>query len=123
MSFGTKAVNWISIIFGGLVGAFTGWYIYQRTMARARELEAEESDNVRHSVAHTGQPPPEFSDDPESQAAATTLAQQDDVVDFLDEGSRPSRDRYEDEFTDDDDVFNHGDGDKDAIDMHRQQSR
>jgi len=30
MSAGTKAINWISIIGGAVIGAFTGWYIYQR---------------------------------------------------------------------------------------------
>jgi len=30
MSAGTKAINWASIIGGAMLGAFTGWYIYQR---------------------------------------------------------------------------------------------
>ncbi len=123
MSVGAKAVNWVSISVGGLVGAFTGWYIYQRTMARARQLETDENADVRHSISHTGRPPPEFSDDPEAQAAATTLAQPDDAVDFLDEESSPSRDGYRDEFTDDGDDFIQGDGDDDAIDMHRRQRK
>jgi uncharacterized membrane protein YdjX (TVP38/TMEM64 family) len=122
MSFGAKAVNWISIFVGGLVGLFTGLYIYQRTMDRARQLEAEEQANVRQSIARSGAPPPEFLDDPEAQAAAATIGQEDDDVDFFDESS-PSRDGYTDGFTDDDDVFNQGDGDEGAIDVHRQQSK
>jgi hypothetical protein len=30
MSAGAKALNWISIIGGGVIGAFTGWYIYRK---------------------------------------------------------------------------------------------
>lgn len=121
MSAGTKALNWISIVVGGLVGAFTGYYIYQRTMARARQLEEEENADVRNAVAHTGHPPAEFMDDPEAQAAATGLAQPDDGADFFEEDeSSPNLDGYRDEFTDDDDVFNQGDEEGNAIDMHRQ---
>jgi uncharacterized membrane protein YdjX (TVP38/TMEM64 family) len=123
MTFGAKTLNWISIFISALVGAFTGYYIYQRTMARARQLEADENASVRNAVTHTGRPPAEFADDPEAQAADSTLAQYDDDVDFLDEDSIPSRDGYRDEFTEDDDVFDQGDGDDDAIDMHRQQSK
>lgn len=122
MSSGAKALNWISIFVGGLVGIFTGWYIYQRTMARARQLEAEDQANAQDSAARSGAPPPEFSDDPEAQAAALTVGQEIDDVDFFDDSS-PSRDDYQDDFTDDDDVFNQGDGDKDAIDMDSRQSR
>jgi uncharacterized membrane protein YdjX (TVP38/TMEM64 family) len=123
MSTGTKALNWISIAIGGLVGLFTGWYIYQRTMDRARHLEAEEQANVRQSVSHTGAPLPEFTDDPEAQAAATISSRGDDEVDFFDDESSPSRGLYRDEFADDDNVFRSGDGDEDAIDLHRQQSQ
>lgn len=124
MSAGAKAVNWISIIISGLVGAFTGWYIYQRTMARARQLEAEESANVRRSISYTGRPPAEFTDDPEAQAAATALGQEDDGVDLFDEESSPEQDDYRDEIAyHDNDVFIQGDGDGDTIDMHKQQSK
>lgn len=42
MDAGTKAINYTSIAIGGILGASVGWIIYQRTMARARELEIEE---------------------------------------------------------------------------------
>lgn len=122
MSLGAKAVNWISISISALVGAFTGYYIYQRTIARARQLEAEENVTARDPTIHTGQAPADFSDDPEAQATATLL-QQDDLVDFLDEESSPSQDVYSDEFNDDDDVFERGDGDEDAIDMDRHRTK
>lgn len=42
MDTGTKMINYASIAFGGILGASVGWIIYQRTIARARELEIEE---------------------------------------------------------------------------------
>ena len=87
MSAGTKAVNWGSIILGAVLGIAVGWYIYRRTMQRARELEAEEE------VAITGQRPVaghvrRFSDEPDEERTATLL--EDDQIDFLnpDEGYR-----------------------------------
>ncbi|KAI5776561.1 hypothetical protein EDC01DRAFT_625209 [Geopyxis carbonaria] len=42
----TKAVNWCSIVGGLLLGAILGWVIYTRTMARTRQLEAEEHSRI-----------------------------------------------------------------------------
>ena len=87
MSAGTKAVNWGSIILGAVLGIAVGWYIYRRTMQRARALETEEE------VAITGQRPVadhvrRFSDEPDEERTATLL--EDDQIDFLnpDEGYR-----------------------------------
>lgn len=41
MSAGAKAVNYVSMVLGGVLGATVGLIIYRRTMARAAELEAE----------------------------------------------------------------------------------
>lgn len=126
MSTAARVINWISIVIGLLIGAFTGWYIYQKTMARAKQLEAEERANVRDSVQQSGAPPPEFTDEPEAQVAASTVAnREDDAPDYFDEESspRPGSREYRDEFTDDedaDDVFGGGDGDEEeAIGLHR----
>ncbi|KAL2005618.1 hypothetical protein VTN00DRAFT_10111 [Thermoascus crustaceus] len=135
MSAVSKAVNITSIIITVGIGIFTGWYIYKRTLARAKELEAEERANIRQSLqadhaAH--RPHRAFSDDPEANAAATTLARDeeedigfyddvdDDNVDLIvDDGDSdsasgtkrpqaegaPPRDTngaYRDEFTDND---------------------
>lgn len=101
-----------------------------RTLARAKELEAEERAGIRQSVQNdhaTGRPHQDFSDDPSVNAAATTLARDEeerlgfydadaDNIDIVVEGddindSRSDR-RYRDEFTDNDsDVFGDGDGD------------
>jgi len=115
MPLGTKAVNWASIFIGAMIGAFTGLYIYQKTMARAQELEAEEAANARDTTRRTGVPARTFSDDPEAQAAST-LAREDDAVDYFDESeSASSAPDYQDEYTDneEEDVFGHGDDDQD----------
>lgn len=41
MDRGTKIVNYVSMAAFGILGAVLGYVIYRRTMARARELEAE----------------------------------------------------------------------------------
>ncbi|ETN43741.1 uncharacterized protein HMPREF1541_02900 [Cyphellophora europaea CBS 101466] len=110
MSAGTKALNWISIAFFGIVGASVGYYIYQKTMARARELEAEEAAAVHDSVRRTGAPPKQFTDDPEAQEAAQMLAEED-TMDYFDEDPASNDTRqYRDESTDDEDPFRRGDG-------------
>lgn len=117
MDANTKALNWASVIIGLVVGALTAWFIFRRTIARARELEAEEERGGR-----TTSQVPEFSDDPEEQAATATLIR-DDQIDFL--GPEGRRDEYRDEFSEDeDDVFRFGDGPGDeerGISLGRQQ--
>ncbi|KAH1495892.1 hypothetical protein LV164_000309 [Aspergillus fumigatus] len=136
MSAASKAVNICSIILTIGIGVFTGWYIYRRTLARAKELEAKERADIRRSLqadhaAH--RPHGSFSEDPDVNTAATTLARDeeerigfndfdDDNVDLViddDSGSEISPNLtkkqfpgpYRDEFTDNDsDVFGDGDG-------------
>jgi hypothetical protein len=106
-------------------------------LARAEELEAEERANIRQSLqadhaAH--RPHRSFSDDPAANAAAKTLARDEEeqigfhddfdddnvdlVVDDSDNENSPRAKKggidspYRDEFTDNDsDVFGAGDGD------------
>jgi len=111
MTTGDRAINYGSMILGAIIGTGTGLYIYRRTMARARELEAEEANNVRDATRRTGRPPPEFSDDPEAQVAANTLARDDDGIDFFDD-SPNEQPIYRDETDGEDDVFGKGDGDE-----------
>ena len=105
MDAGTKAINWISIIFGVLLGIATGWLIYTRTLARSRQLETE----GRMGARHTATQPTDFSDDPEEQTATAMLIQ-DDQIDFLDQATDSG---YQDELADDEDnVFRYADGDE-----------
>ncbi|KAF4767960.1 hypothetical protein N7455_012433 [Penicillium solitum] len=126
MSAGSKAVNICSIILTVGIGIFTGWYIYQRTLARAKELEAQERADIRDSLqadhaAH--RPHRRFSEDPDVNKASTTLARDeeerlgftdldDDNVDLVlgddSDSDQPgpwknsTRRSYHDEFTDND---------------------
>ena len=111
MSGGAKAINYISIAVGAIVGMSVGVYIYRKTMSRAAELEEEEANAVHDSARRTGAPPKQFTDDPEAQAAAGTLAEQD-TMDYFDEDAVESNPRpYADGYSDDDDPFGRGDGD------------
>ena len=112
MPLGTKILNWTSIILFGLLGAFVGWFIYKKTMQRARELEANEEDRVQDSVRRTGRIPTEFADDPEAQRAAGTLARPEDDEDdmaYFDDDDAPRLQSYRDQGADEDDVFAKGD--------------
>ncbi|KAL8972053.1 MAG: hypothetical protein Q9183_000753 [Haloplaca sp. 2 TL-2023] len=118
----TKAINWISILGGFLLGAITGWLIYRkytfpirvrtrtwltdpRTKARAKEIESEEQAKSQRSGSRSG----DFMDDTDGQAATATLLR-DDQIDFRNDHDLQE---YRDEFADDDDnVFQYGDGDE-----------
>ena len=52
MSTGDKAVNYLSMGAGGLVGLAVGWLVYRRTMARADELAAEDQQQQRRRRRH-----------------------------------------------------------------------
>ncbi|KUJ22729.1 uncharacterized protein LY89DRAFT_680847 [Mollisia scopiformis] len=103
MDAGTKAVNYASIIFGSILGAAVGWIIYQRTMARAKELEIEELEagTAASSRERT------YSDGEVDLDAAALM--NDDDISLWDNDAR--EEGYRDEFTDDDepDVFASGD--------------
>ncbi|KAL4781460.1 hypothetical protein BJX76DRAFT_16712 [Aspergillus varians] len=127
MSTATKLVNVFGIIITAGVGGFTGWYIYKRTMARAKELEDRERDDLRDSLLADHAPnraQHSFSDDPNANGAAKFSARDeeerigfdDDNVDLViddDDDRSPIRSKspYRDEFTDNEsDVFRDGDG-------------
>ena len=120
MTAGTRAINYISIAVGIAVGVVTGWYIYQKTMARAQQLEEEEADKVRDTNRRAGLPARGYSDDPEAQVAAGPLADDIDYFDDNDE-AEPEHGVYRDQF-DSEDVFEQGDGEDDgpAIGLHTQ---
>ena len=98
MSSGTKAVNWMSIIFGMVFGVVTGWYIYRRTTARARELEAAEEEAVAGRGRQRRLPSFPSSVRRFSDERDTATLLEDDRIDFLDQEG----DGYKDDFADDD---------------------
>jgi uncharacterized membrane protein YdjX (TVP38/TMEM64 family) len=126
MSAGTRAINYISIAVGVTVGIVTGWYIYQKTMARAQQLEEEEANNIRDTTRRTGMPPRVYSDDPEAQVATTALAEDEaegDDIDYFDDTDESAAEigAYRDQ-SNSEDVFGQGDDEEDgpAIGLHSQ---
>jgi uncharacterized membrane protein YdjX (TVP38/TMEM64 family) len=68
----TRIVNYASIAAGGLLGIGLGYYIYQRTVARAQQLELEESQRLTRTPGSGGSGDGYFEtplDDPEAFAA------------------------------------------------------
>ncbi|KAL9635767.1 MAG: hypothetical protein Q9204_002505 [Flavoplaca sp. TL-2023a] len=116
MDASSKAINWISIIGGIILGVVTGSLIYMKTTARARQLESEE----RNAQRFGGERPGEFADDPEEYSATATILR-DDQIDFRNDHDPHT---YHDELTDDEEnVFRYGDGDTDeeqAIKLDKQ---
>ena len=83
-----------------------------RTLARSRQIEAEERSKLQHTAIHHGD---DFSDNSEEQTA--TLIR-DDQIDFL--GPDGGSEGYRDDF-DDDDAFRYGDDEEEgAIGLDKQ---
>ncbi|KAI9813125.1 MAG: Tlg2-vesicle protein [Pycnora praestabilis] len=120
MDASTKAINYASIIGGIILGIATGLIIYRQTTARAEQLAEEERTKLRNSPheERIGS----FSDDPDEQTAADTVAREDGSSN-LENGVEG--DGYRDDFTDDeDDVFRGGDGDEEtSIGLHDQHAK
>lgn len=115
MDMTTKVINWASIIFGVVLGVLTGWIIYRRTLARSRQIEADERSKLQHPATPRGD---DFSDSPEEQTA--TLIR-DDQIDFL--GPDGGSESYRDDF-DDDNAFIYGDDEEEgAIGLDKQPSQ
>jgi len=112
MTMETRLINYLSIAIGGAVGIFTGWYIYRKTMARARQMELEEANRARDSTQRRSTSPRRrFSDEPEAPEADGVLDEQevDDDLDYFDEETGTGSGGYRDR-ADPDDIFVEGDG-------------
>jgi len=118
MDRGTKAINYASIIGGIILGAVTGYLIYQRTVARSEELEAQERSKLSQRARGLSHPD-EFADDLgayEEQLGAT-----DDDIDFLNpevEGGQ-----YRDDSDEEGDHGYGGVSEENSIGMDKQQPR
>jgi len=76
----TKAVSYISIVVGSMMGVATGWIIYRQTTKRARELEAQEREHSRRESGDRLRE--EYADDPGALEAMERLredVQPDDI--------------------------------------------
>ncbi|KAH6709268.1 Golgi apparatus membrane protein tvp38 [Leptodontidium sp. MPI-SDFR-AT-0119] len=105
----TKAINYASIAFGAILGATVGFIIYQRTMARAKELEIEALEaGTADGAFVVGNSSRGYSDvDGIDDTDAVALMGDDDISLWENDGERDGA--YRDEFTDDEDVFASGD--------------
>ncbi|KAI5786468.1 hypothetical protein DFH27DRAFT_260020 [Peziza echinospora] len=56
----TRAINYGSVIGGLILGVATGWIIYKRTIARAKQLEHEERANIRGTRTSTSSGRPSY---------------------------------------------------------------
>ena len=79
MDTGTKLVNYASIIGGIMLGIGTGYLIHQRTVARARQIAAEDGSKTVQRVGGFSRPR-EFPD----QATEPNTGASNDDIDFLD---------------------------------------
>ncbi|KAH6671438.1 hypothetical protein B0J14DRAFT_596054 [Halenospora varia] len=111
----TKAINYISIALGAILGAAVGYIIYNRTMTRAKELEIEELEAGRGEGAG---PRERIYTDGEGDEMDSAGLMNDDDISLWDneEGFERDEERgdsgYSDDFTDDDDPFSRGDLDE-----------
>lgn len=99
MDTGTKIVNYMSIIFGVSLGIFTGWWVYTKTQARARQLEMEEQADLESEIPRSARRP-----------GTASIQHPDDFLDENEEdnlewgGSSPRFGNDEIDFLDDEDV-------------------
>ncbi|EME79371.1 uncharacterized protein MYCFIDRAFT_34540 [Pseudocercospora fijiensis CIRAD86] len=105
----TKVVSYVSALVGIVVGGLTGYLIYARTAARAKELETADEGQPRRRNSSAG----EYIDDGEVERGDDDMMSLHTTVyeDDLDTG-------YRDEFTDEEDAverdpFDAGDGPED----------
>ncbi|KAF7856861.1 hypothetical protein EAF04_009622 [Stromatinia cepivora] len=109
MDTSTKIINYASIIIGGGLGATVGYIIYQRTMARAKELEIEELEAANGDVAAGRRVAAEYSDANNDDAALMN----DDDISLWDNNDEQAR--YTDFVGEDEgNVFANGDLDEEA---------
>jgi len=107
MDASTKAINYASIIIGGVIGVAVGYIIYQRTIARAKELEIEELEAAR---GEGGERVEGYFDGVPTEAAGMD----EDDISLWDNEEGASPGGYTDDFTDEEDPFAKGDGDLEA---------
>lgn len=110
----TRIVSYVSIIIGVSAGLATGYFVYVRTKARAKQLEAEEAA-AAVSGRRTSSAGSDFIDDPNEQEAVDFLRREDDISLHTPYGDDVESGGYRDDFTDDEDaqetdVFDLGDG-------------
>lgn len=105
----TKMVNYASIIFGSLMGIGLGYYIYQRTSARALQLKLEEEAGLAHTSGTGDDSDAEYFAGATARSAPTGM--DDDDISLWDNND----DAYRDDYTDEDNPFAGGYVDEEAV--------
>lgn len=100
----TKAINYASMAFGGLIGLVTGVLIYRQTKRRAAELERKEAEGSlgpgRGSAQlHRRSGSEEYSDDPDEAVAGRGSSDAINLGDHLEDEEEDAR--YRDLLSDD----------------------
>ena len=119
MDTGTKLINYASIVGGIMLGTGTAYLIYQRTVSRARQLEADDRSKTVQRVggfSHSGEIP-------DGANELNTDASNDDI-DFLDPEAVQVEYRDDLDYEDDIDAANHWTGARsESINLNKQHSR
>ncbi|KID91182.1 TLG2-vesicle protein of 38 kDa [Metarhizium guizhouense ARSEF 977] len=76
MTAGDKAVNYIGMAVGGIIGLAVGLAIYRRTMARAAELALEEGQDIGHVEQGSGR----YDDTDDTDDTDATLLDPEDAA-------------------------------------------
>lgn len=127
MSARDKAINWGSMIAGGLLGLGIGVYVYKRTMARAAELAREEAATIAADAGEDGgvvapgggyadaEEAPLIMGDEDAEDAAA-LMDDDDMSLWTNEGVEAEEEAYRDSVEGDGKVNGNGNGRERGLD-------
>lgn len=128
MDMKTRIISYISVVVGVSLGIGTGYLVYVRTAARAKQLEAEEAAAVAAGDPRLGDLDDDYADDPDTREAVNILRRDDDIsLHQTYDDEHPER-TYRDEFTDDEDarerdVFDIGEDEADEENDSTKESR
>ncbi|KAI9794169.1 MAG: Tlg2-vesicle protein [Peltula sp. TS41687] len=111
MDIGTKILNYASIVLGIVLGVIVAVTIYRNTVARAKELEAEEEERLREPAGQEELARELYSDaDPDARLRNTESA---DDISLFETEAEAERLSYRDELNVDDDTgFGRDSGDE-----------
>ena len=113
----TKAINYASIIFGVLLGIGTGYWVYSKTMARSKALEAEERAKLESQRLTTRSAGLSHPDEFDELDEAYDEGDLNDDIDFLD--PEAGNTRYRDDTIGDEENAGYDDDGNESIGLDR----
>jgi uncharacterized membrane protein YdjX (TVP38/TMEM64 family) len=115
----TQIISYLSILVGVCLGAGTGYLIYMRTKARAKQLEAEEVAAAGGLAQDVSDEDAQYADSPALRVPINTLRGEDDISlhsQALDHNGHVYRDEFmDDEDAVEQDVFDIGNDEDDDL--------